>query len=137
MSARHDLLIVTCAVSAGIHAALAPAHFREARFEGAGFVAAAVLLAGIAIALTHRPASRLSLLAAALGLAGLLAGYALASTTGIPLLHPDVEPVDGLGLATKAVELVGLVLALDLARNARPFASRRGVKHHRLEGARS
>ena len=29
-------------------------------------------------------------------------------TTGVPVLHPDVEPVEGLALATKAIEAVGL-----------------------------
>jgi hypothetical protein len=35
----------------------------------------------------------------------------LAVTTGIPAVHPDVDPVEGLALATKAVEVAGLVLA--------------------------
>ena len=35
----------------------------------------------------------------------------LAVTTGIPVLHPDVDPVEGLAVATKAVEAVGLVIA--------------------------
>ncbi len=45
-------------------------------------------------------------------LGGLLAGYALAVATGVPLLHPEREQVDGLALATKAVEAVGLLAAL-------------------------
>jgi hypothetical protein len=134
---RRDLLIVTCAVSAGVHAALAPQHLREAPAEGAGFVAAAVLLAVLVVALTYRPASRAALVAAALVFAGLLATYALASTTGIPLLHPDVEPVDGLGLATKAVEILGLTLAAGLGWGLRPMTPGRRLSFRRLEGARS
>lgn len=136
-SGRRDLLIVACAVSAGVHAALAPEHLREAPAEGAGFVTAAALLAVLVVVLTYRPASRVALVAAAVGFAGLLTTYALASTTGIPLLHPDVEPVDGLGLATKAVEILGLTLAAGLARGLRPAPPRRPLSSRRLEGARS
>lgn len=108
---RRDLVILACAVSAGIHAALAPEHFTEGMGVGVAFVAAAVLLAAVAIAATVRPASAVPLTAAAAIFAGLLAGYALAVTTGLPLLHPDAEPVDGLALATKSIELLGLLAA--------------------------
>ena len=49
-------------------------------------------------------------------LLGLLASYVLAVTTGLPVLHPEPEPVDGLALATKAIEAVGLVTAGSLLR---------------------
>ena len=55
-------------------------------------------------------------------LAGLLASYALATTTGVPLLHPEAEPVDGLALVTKAIEAAGLLAALSLLRR-RPAAA--------------
>ena len=42
--------------------------------------------------------------------------YAAAITTGLPLLHPEPEPVNGLALFTKAVEAVGLVAATELLR---------------------
>jgi hypothetical protein len=111
---RRDVVILACAVSAGIHAALVPDHFREGTGPGLGFVAAAVLPAVLAVVLTKSP-SPPALLAAAAVLAGLIASYALAVTTGVPVLHPDVEPVDGLALFTKAVEAVGLVTAARLA----------------------
>jgi hypothetical protein len=111
---RLDALILTCAISAGIHAALAPDHFREATAAGAGFVAATVLLAAIAAVLTLRPDDRRVPAVAALVFAGLIVSYGLAITTGVPLLHPDVEPVDGLALFTKAVEALGLVASLSL-----------------------
>ena len=38
-----------------------------------------------------------------------------------PFLHPEPEPVDGLALATKAFEAVGLVTALSLLRR-RPLS---------------
>ena len=109
---RGDVVVLACAASAGIHAALAPAHFSESVSAGVGFAAAAGVLAALAIALTRAPASCLALAGAALVLVGLLASYALATTTGVPVLHPDPEPVDGLALATKAIEAVGLLAAL-------------------------
>jgi hypothetical protein len=115
-SSKRDLVIVACAVSAGVHAALAPAHFQESFAEGAGFVAATVLLAAMVAALAFFPASRLVSIAVAFVFAGLLVSYVFAATTGIPLLHPDVEPVDGLAVDTTSVELFGLALAVDLGR---------------------
>ena len=48
--------------------------------------------------------------------------YALAVTTGLPLLHPEPEPVDGLAVVTKAIEAVGLVTAWSLLRGERAVA---------------
>ena len=111
---RRDVVILTCAISAGIHGALAPAHFAEGTGAGVGFAASTILLAGLAVVLTVRPASSAPLVGAAIVFAGLLAGYALATTTGLPVLHPQPEPVDGLALTTKAFEVVGLATALSL-----------------------
>ena len=111
---RLDALIVTCAISAGIHAALAPDHFHEATGAGAGFVLATVLLAALAVQLTFRPEDRRALTAAAIVFIGLIVSYGLATTTGVPVLHPDVEPVDGLALFTKAIELAGLAASVSL-----------------------
>ena len=116
MSLRRDVVILACAVSAGIHGALAPAHFDEGGGAGIAFVVSAAVLAGLALWLTLRPAGPLPSAVAALVLAGLLVSYALATTTGVPVLHPEPEPVDGLALATKAFEFVGLVTALSLLR---------------------
>lgn len=117
---RRDVVILACAISAGIHGALVPAHFDEGTGAGLGFAAATVSLAALAVALTLRPPSALALAAAAAVFAGLLANYAVATTTGLPLLHPDPEPVDGLALATKAIEAIGLLAALHLLRRGRP-----------------
>jgi hypothetical protein len=108
---RRDVVILAGAISAGIHGALVPGHFDEGAGAGLGFVAATAALAGIVVWVTVRPASRLGLAAAAAVLLGLLGSYALAVTSGVPLAHPDPEPVDGLALATKAIELVGLAAA--------------------------
>ncbi len=107
---RTDAVVLACAISAGIHAALAPEHFRETTAAGSGFVVSAVLLAALAVVLTRRP-SEAAFAAAVLVFAGLIGSYVLAVTTGIPGVHPDVDPVEGLALATKAVEAAGLALA--------------------------
>jgi hypothetical protein len=116
-----DVVILACAISAGIHGALVPGHFEEGDGAGLGFTAAAVALAGLVAWLTCRPASRPALAVAAATFVGLLGSYALATTTGLPVLHPQPEPVDGLALATKAIEAAGLLAAASLLR--RPVAS--------------
>jgi hypothetical protein len=117
---ERDVVIVACAISAGVHAALAPDHFAEHAALGAAFVVAAALLIALAIALTQAVSSAALAGAAAL-FGGLLVSYGLAATTGLPLLHPDPEAIDGLALFTKAVELVGLVAATHLL--GRPYLS--------------
>jgi hypothetical protein len=107
-------VILACAISAGIHGALVPGHFDEATGAGLGFASATVLLAAVAVAITRRPANAFALAGAAAVLAGLLTSYLFAVTTGLPLLHPQPEPIDGLGLATKAIEAVGLIAAAAL-----------------------
>jgi hypothetical protein len=116
---RHDVVILACAISAGIHAALVPDHVDEGAGVALGFAVATVLLGAFAVALTLQPARVLVLTGAAAFLAGLILSYAFAITTGLPVLHPDPEPVDGLALATKAIEIAGLVAALDLVRRGR------------------
>jgi hypothetical protein len=106
-----DIVIVVCAVSAGIHGALVPAHFEDGNGAGLAFATATGLLAAAAVAITLRPASALVLAGAAALLAGLLASYVFAVRTGLPFLHPAPEPIDGLALATKAIETAGLVSA--------------------------
>jgi len=112
---RTDIVILTCAISAGIHAALVPDHFEEGTGAGAGFVVAAVMLALLAVALT-RQTSQLVLVSTSLVFFGLIVSYALVLTTGVPVLHPDVEAADGLALFTKAVEAAGLLTAGSLIR---------------------
>ncbi|HEU5489290.1 MAG TPA: hypothetical protein VFU84_00735 [Gaiellaceae bacterium] len=126
---RSDLVILACAISAGIHGALVPSHFEEGTGAGLGFAASTVALTGIVVWLTWRPASALALAAAAATFVGLLASYGLAITTGVPVLHPHPEPVDGLALATKAIEIVGLLAATSL------LWRRVAITHARPKGA--
>lgn len=121
-----NLLIIACAISAGIHAALVPEHLDESTAAGVGFIVATVLLAALAVALTVRPPTPLVAMFAIATLAGLLVAYVLAVTSGVPVLMPQPEPVDGLALATKAIEIVGLVAALSLLQ-PNPFTRHEGA----------
>jgi hypothetical protein len=112
---RTDLVILACAISAGIHGALIRDHFQEGMGAGLGFVSATVLLGFCAVVLTLRP-SQFALVATAAVFAALIASYALVLTTGFPVLHPEQEVVDGLAVFTKTIEAVGLVLAASLLR---------------------
>ena len=48
-------------------------------------------------------------------LAGLIGGYVATRLSQVPGLHPAPEPVDVVGVATKVVEVAGLLLALHLS----------------------
>jgi 4-amino-4-deoxy-L-arabinose transferase-like glycosyltransferase len=121
---RRDLVVLSCAVSAGIHAALAPDHFEERIAAGVGFAASAIVLAALAAALA-RDSHPLLLDGAILTLAGLIGAYVLAVTTGVPIFSPEPEAIDSLALATKGIEVVGLLAAVaargSLLRPARPI----------------
>jgi hypothetical protein len=118
-----DLVIVACALSAGIHGALTPEHFGEGIGAGTGFLAATVLLAVLVVVLIWRPASLGAIALTGAVLAGLLVSYGFAVTTGVPLLHPEPESIDVLALATKAIEAVGLVAVLHLIGQRPPAGS--------------
>ena len=118
-SIERNAVVIVCAISAGIHAALAPSHFAEGVGAGGGFLASAVLLIGLG-AVLRRQETRAVLLATIVVLAGLIGSYVLAVTSGVPLLHPEPEPMTGLALITKAVEMAGLLAALHLLWRGRP-----------------
>lgn len=73
---------------------------------GLAFVAAVVLLAATAVALALRPSPGIALAAGAL-FAGLILAYVASRVS---------EPVDVVGIGTKVIESVGLVLAIAVAR---------------------
>jgi hypothetical protein len=112
---RVDIVILVCAISAGVHGALVKDHFQEGTGAGVGFVVATVLLAAVAIILTHHR-SQFVVVGAAVILAGLIVSYMLVITTGVPVLHPDVEAVNGLALFSKTIEVLGLLAASSLIR---------------------
>lgn len=105
-------LVFTCAASAGAHAGLVPAHLNGEPRLGAAFVIAVLLLVAAAIAVAARPEDRPITSATGLLLAFLMLAYLASRTTGIPVLDPDPEAVDAVGLATNAFQALGLVVAL-------------------------
>jgi hypothetical protein len=114
-----NVVIAACAVSAGVHAALVPDHLAEGTGAGLAFLGSAIVLAGLAAALTRRP-STAALIGTIALLAGLIGSYAAAITSGLPLLHPMPEPVEGLAVFAKAVEAVGVLAAAHLLLRDRP-----------------
>jgi hypothetical protein len=116
------VVIVACAVSAGAHAGLVPAHLREAPQLGIAFILPVVLLLAAVVALALRPDDRRVAQVAVLLLAALIASWGASRITGISLLQPRPEPVDVVGLVTKLVEALGLVCALWLSQ---PVGGRR------------
>jgi hypothetical protein len=106
------LLVLALTASAGVHAALLPAHASEAPLLRAMFVLAALALLGVALPVDRTPEPA-AYGAAALLLVSLLAAYAATEFVVLPPLTHD-EPVDALGAISKLIELATLVLALCL-----------------------
>ena len=106
------LLVFMCAASAGAHAGLVPAHLSGEPRLGAAFLSAVVLLVAAAMAVTARPQDRRITAAAGLLLACLMLAYLASRTIGIPVLDPDPEALDAVGIATNAVQALGVVVAL-------------------------
>jgi hypothetical protein len=107
-------LLVACAFSAGVHVALAPDHLGESALLGLGFLGSAAMLLALGVGIYARPDSvRLPPLIALL-CSALLAAYVASRTVGLPVLHPAPEAVDPVGVITKGVEVVAVVLSLHL-----------------------
>jgi hypothetical protein len=109
---NRTVLLLAGAVSAGVHAGLAPEHLHEWPPLGAAFAAAAAAAALAVAALVLRPASLWPprVLGALLG--GMIVAYALTRLAALPPLDPDREALDLLGVCTCAVEAAGLVAAV-------------------------
>ena len=113
--AAHLTLMGTIAFSAGVHAGLVAAHWRETPLLGASFAASAVLLTGIGVALGMYPASVWPpRLAALTFFAQILAYFTFTERIADPL-----------GIATKLVEALGMVVALAMEPAAELEAERR------------
>jgi hypothetical protein len=114
-----ELVVFACAASAGIHAGLVPEHLREEPRLGVAFTLAVITLLATGAAVAFQPWARRVARISALLLGGLIAAYAASRTTGIPLLAPDPEAVDAVGIAAISIELVGLICALWLGQPIR------------------
>lgn len=112
------LVVFAAAVSAGIHAGLVPEHLAEMPLLGVSFILAVLALTGVGAAVALRPRTQLPASLAALLFGALILAYVASRTTGLPVLEPDPEPVDGIGIVTVAVQLVGALAALWLTRDA-------------------
>lgn len=107
-------LIGAGAVSAGVHAAIAPEHLHEWAPLGASFVAVAILFAAAVAALAVRPDDLRPVAALSVLLATVATGYLVTRLTAIPPLDPERESFDALGICTSAIEVFGLVLAVHI-----------------------
>jgi hypothetical protein len=115
-----------------VHAVLAPLHFQEGPALGLGFAVAAIALAAVAIGLDRRPHSARARQAAALLLGALILAYLATRVTAVPLLGEHRESLDAVGVVTKLIEALGLVLAIKptnerVANRKRAFATEKGV----------
>jgi peptidoglycan/LPS O-acetylase OafA/YrhL len=107
-------LLYACGFSAGVHLALAPSHLEQSAPLGVAFAAAAVLLIALALGVFMRPGDPRPLAATTALLVSLLVAYLASRTVGLLGLEPEPEPLDAVGLLTKAIELLGLLAALRL-----------------------
>jgi hypothetical protein len=108
------LLILAGAVSAGVHAGLAPEHLHEWLPLGASFVAAAAAAVLAIAALVLRPASPWPPRALGALFGGLVVAYALTRLAALPPLDPERESLDALGVCTVAIEALGVAAAVRL-----------------------
>ena len=98
--------VAACGVSAGLHGALFAVHARELPVHAVAFLTAALLLTGVGLVVAFRPDVRSG--------PGSAAGLFLALLVAYPLARH--EPFDVIAGISKAVEAVGLVLAVRLLR---------------------
>ena len=122
-----SVVVAMCAASAGAHAALVPQHLDHQPRLGIAFVAATAALLAAAAALAYRPDDATVAQATTVVLAALMGAYAVNVTTGLPWLSDGPEPVDVVGVATKSVEVIGLLFAIHLA----PITAGRGSLTHK------
>ena len=108
------VLALAVMFSAGMHAALVPEHLKEMPPLGWSFIAAAALGAALAYALVTGPGDRRLARLAALFLAGEVAAWALFVTVRVPGFDGTPESIETIALVCKAVELIGLAIALPL-----------------------
>jgi drug/metabolite transporter (DMT)-like permease len=101
------LACVACAASTGVHVALVPEHYREGGWVLAGAFLLSALALGACALLLRQPPSHAWALVVPIGVLLTVAGcYLLSRTTGIPLLIPQAEEADPLGVLTTSSEVL-------------------------------
>jgi hypothetical protein len=119
---RTGLLALALTFSAGIHAALVPEHMKEMPLLGYAFIAAAVIGAVLAWALVSRPHDRRIPLLAGIWCIGQIVTWALFVTTPVPGFSGTPEPVETIAVVSKAAELLGIAIAIQLVGSRRHVA---------------
>lgn len=104
------LAVVSSAAAAGVHAAVAPAHFAAGTVFGLFFVGAALAQVVWSLAMVTRP-SRTLLRAGVAGNAAILVLWLATRTTGLPGLLPTPEAVGVWDLSCGAFEVVVMIAA--------------------------
>jgi hypothetical protein len=102
---------VACAASAGIHAGLVVPHWHESHLLAMAFVASVLTLLAAALLAASRADDGRVRLGAGVLLLMMCGAYAASRTTGLPVLAPEPEALDAVGLATQAVQLAGAAFA--------------------------
>ncbi|HET8977245.1 MAG TPA: hypothetical protein VFN87_03745 [Solirubrobacteraceae bacterium] len=123
----HALLVLAVAFTAGIHAALVPEHLAEMPRLGDAFIVAAAAGGSVALALLLAPASRRMLRLAALFLTIEIVAWVGFVTVPVPGFDGTPESVEAIAVVCKAIELLGVLLALGLL--AAPTRRRRAAAH--------
>jgi hypothetical protein len=109
-----NVVLISCAASAGVHAGLVPSHLVENPWLGIAFAGSVGLLLALIVSLWGAGDPRRRAASAAAVLAALIVAYSLSRTVGLAPLEEHVEPVDAIGLLTQGAQLAGLVAALVL-----------------------
>lgn len=121
ITALRYVAIVAALISAGLHAQLVPEHLEEVPYLGSLFLIGAVLLVLAVIGLLVRPWRRLGWWLGSVVCAGMIAGYVLSRTVGLPQGYQE-----GWGDTAGTVSLV--VQAIFLLAAALTAAGAQGMR---------
>jgi hypothetical protein len=114
-SALRALAAIALVANIGIHLYLAPDHIKEMPYIGAGFVAAAILLAGVLVGLLVWPADRSLWLTGSVLSLGMAALFVISRTLGLPGYHEAWTSDDALGLWCLLPEALFVACAVGVA----------------------
>lgn len=111
------LAVVSSAAAAGVHAAVGPAHFREATLFGLFFTVAALFQILWSVAVVHRP-SRTAYVLGAVGNLAVVALWAVTRSAGLPWgLLPRPEAVGAWDVCCAVWEIAVAVTCVALRRS--------------------